>query len=127
MPTPRLNPALVENRIVLILGAGASVPLGMPTTLTIRDRLWNDPVAGSDLAELWESAAYRFHLSPEDVNLEEFVEHTYELQLMLWVRRMSELPTILPKEDDSIDGASTRIEGALTRTRYVLHQSCGDC
>ena len=80
---------LNASRVMFILGAGASVPLGMPTTVDLRKALCDDTPEGRAAAEIHRSAAYRFRISDEDINIEDFLEHLYELQLMLWLARRS--------------------------------------
>src|SRR5271170_7801588 len=84
------------SSVMFILGAGASVPLGMPTTVELRKALCDDTPEGRAAAEIHRSAAYRFRISDEDINIEDFLEHLYELQLMLWLARRSEMPVLLP-------------------------------
>jgi hypothetical protein len=81
--------------IMFILG-GASVPLGMPTTVSLRKALCDDTPEGRAAAEIHRSAAYRFRLSEDSVNIEDFLEHLYELQLMMWLAQRSRLPQLLP-------------------------------
>jgi hypothetical protein len=83
-------------RVIFILGAGASVPLGMPTTVGLRKTLCDKTPEGRAATEIHKSAAYRFRIAEEDVNIEDFLEHLYELQLMLWLARRSSLPQLLP-------------------------------
>lgn len=79
-----------------VLGAGASVPLGMQTTKSLLEKLENKTRHGELAAEIHKSAAYRFRIGVDDVNIEDFFEHLYELQLMIWFAKRSELPTLLP-------------------------------
>ena len=82
-------------RLMFVLGAGASVPLGMPTTKSLLEKLENKTRLGKLAAEI-QSAAYRFRIGVDDVNIEDFFEYLYELQLMIWFAQRSELPTLLP-------------------------------
>lgn len=54
--------------IMFILGAGASVPLGMPTTVSLRKALCDDTPEGRAAAEIHGSAAYRFRLSEDSIH-----------------------------------------------------------
>ena len=45
---------------MFVLGAGASVPLGMPTTKSLLSTLENKTKAGRLAAEIHRSAAYRW-------------------------------------------------------------------
>ena len=90
-----MNP-LDSCRVMFVLGAGASTPLGMPTTVSLMKRLEGQTRLGRFAAEIHESAAYRFRISADSINIEDFFEHLYELQLLLWLARRSELPTVLP-------------------------------
>jgi hypothetical protein len=118
------------SRVMFILGAGASVPLGMPTTVSLRKMLCDDTPEGRAAAEIHRSAAYRFRVSRDDINIEDFLEHLYELQFMLWLARRSELPQLLPgfTANESVPAAADDLLKALHRRVYqLLHDQCGDC
>jgi hypothetical protein len=57
--------------ITFILGAGASVPLGMPTTIALRKRLCDGTPEGKAAAEIHRSAAYRFRVGEDSINIED--------------------------------------------------------
>jgi hypothetical protein len=119
-----------EFPIVLILGAGASVPLGMPTTVALRKKLCDDSPEGRAAAEIHRSAAYRFRIGADDINIEDFLEHLYELQLMLWLARRSELPQLLPgfTASEAMPAAADDMLARVHRCIYrLLHETCGDC
>lgn len=99
---------------MLILGAGASVPLGMPTTVGLRKTLCDDTPEGRAAAEIHRSAAYRFRIGADDINIEDFLEHLYELQLMLWLARHSELTQLLPgfTANEAVPAAAGDMGGA---------------
>ena len=88
--------AIDSARVIFVLGAGASVPLGMPTTTSLLAKLENKTRLGKLAAEVHKSAAYRFRIGHDVTNIEDFFEHLYELQLLLWLARRSEVPTLLP-------------------------------
>jgi hypothetical protein len=115
---------------MFILGAGASVPLGMPTTVDLRKALCDDTPEGRAAAEIHRSAAYRFRISDEDINIEDFLEHLYELQLMLWLARRSEMPVLLPgfTANDPVPAAADDMLRVVHHRVYqLLHDKCGDC
>lgn len=119
-----------ELPIVLILGAGASVPLGMPTTVSVRNKLCDDSPEGRAAAEIHRSAAYRFRIGADDINIEDFLEHLYELQLMLWLSCHSELPQLLPgfTANEGVPAAAGDMLARVHRRVYgLLHETCGDC
>jgi hypothetical protein len=119
-----------ESPIVLILGAGASVPLGMSTTVGLRKTLCDDTLEGRAAAEIHRSAAYRFRIGADDINIEDFLEHLYELQLMLWLARHSELPQLLPgfTASEAVTAEAGNMLAQVHRRVYrLLHETCGDC
>jgi SIR2-like protein len=121
---------LQRSPVAFILGAGASVPLGMPTTFNLRERLCDDPEDGNAAVEIHKSAAYRFKIPADAINIEYFLEHLYELQLMLWLARRSDLPTVLPgfTANAPITGTAGDTLRRLNRRAYqLLHETCGDC
>lgn len=119
------------SSIVFVLGAGASVPLGMPTTKSLLSRLENKTKLGRLSAEIHKSAAYRFRIGVDNVNIEDFFEHLYELQLMLWLARRSELPTLLPGFTNALSRLTQSADRALAEIHLnasrLLHHTCGDC
>lgn len=56
-----MNP-LDSARVIFVLGAGASVPLGMPTTVSLLAKLERKTKLGRLAAEIHKSAAYRFRI-----------------------------------------------------------------
>lgn len=123
--------APTSNRIVFLLGAGASVPLGMPTTQDLRRQLCDRTSIGRLAAEIHRSAAYRFRNSENDVNVESFLEHLYELKLLVWLARRSNVPTLLPKltsVDSAISADADDELGRLeARVFALVEKTCGDC
>src|SRR5437762_8357066 len=105
---------------MFILGAGASVPLGMPTTVDLRKALCDDTPEGRAAAEIHRSAAYRFRLSEDSINIEDFLEHLYELQLMIWLAQRSRLPQLLPgyTANDEVPAAASEMFANLHRRVY---------
>lgn len=128
MPSAK-NEYLDASRVVFVLGAGASVPIGMPTTVKLCEKLCDKTPDGQVAAEIHLSAAYRFRISEADINIEDFLEHLYELQLLLWLAQRSSLPTLLPDLTanspilGSADGTLTRVQ---RRVYQLLHETCGD-
>lgn len=116
---------------MFVLGAGASVPLGMPTTKSLLSKLENNTRLGKLAAEIHKSAAYRFRIGVDDVNIEDFFEHLYELQLLLWFARRSELPTLLPGFTTASAPVTESADKALAEIHLhayrLLHRTCGDC
>lgn len=118
------------SRVMFILGAGASVPLGMPTTVELRKTLCDDTPEGRVAAEIHRSAAYRFKLSEDTINIEDFLEHLYELQLLLWLARRSSLPQLLPgftANQPVPSAAGDMVRRVHRRVYQLLHEACGDC
>src|SRR2546422_3795274 len=94
---PRVdNDALAASKIAFVLGAGASLPLGMPTTISFQEKLCDDTADRRVAEEIRKSASYRFRIPESAVNIEDFLEHLYELQLLIWIAQRSSLPTLLP-------------------------------
>jgi hypothetical protein len=82
-------------------------------------------------AEIHKSAAYRFRISADAVNIEDFFEHLYELQLLLWFAQRSELPTLLPGFTTSrapVTESANKVLAEIHLQAYrLLHRTCGDC
>lgn len=116
--------------VIFLLGAGASVPLGMPTTDDLRRRLCNRSKAGRLATEIHKSAAYRFRMSAEDVNLETFLEHLYEIRLLIWLARRCNLPRLLPNITALSQLTSTadkEIDDIEGRVFSLVRETCADC
>lgn len=125
MPNP-----LDSCRLMFVLGAGASVPLGMPTTKSLLEKLENKTRLGKLAAEIHRSAAYRFRIDVGDVNIEDFFEYLYELQLMIWFAQRSELTTLLPGFTalaTVTDIARNCLSAIQRNADRLLHRTCGDC
>jgi hypothetical protein len=116
--------------VIFVLCAGASATLDMPTTGSLSEKLCDGTPEGRAAAEIYRSAAYRFHVSEKDINIEDFLEHLYELQSMLWLARRGSLPRLLPgfTASASIPAAADDMLRTLNRRVYQpLHETCGDC
>lgn len=125
-----MNQSLDTSRVVFILGAGASVPLGVPTTVGLRKALCDATPEGRAAAEIHQSAAYRFRVPEDAVNIEDFLEHLYELQLLLWLARRSSLPQLLPDftANSPVPAmADDMLRNVQRRAYQLLHDRCGDC
>jgi hypothetical protein len=124
-----VNP-LDSCRLMFVLGAGASVPLGMPTTKSLLAKLENKTRLGRLAAEIHRSAAYRFRIPADSINIEDFFEHLYELQLLLWFAQRSELPTLLPGFTTArapVTKAAGKALAEIQLNAYrLLHRTCGD-
>lgn len=120
----------ISSPIIFLLGAGASVPLGMPTTADLRAQLCDSTEIGNIATEVHRSAAYRFRISEDDVNIETLLEHLYEIKLLVWLARRSNLPTLLPNFTagawitTAADGKLAELEA---RVFSLVRQTCGDC
>ena len=105
------------------------MPVGMPTAVKLREKLCDKTPDGQVAAEIHQSASYRFRISLADINIEDFLEHLYELQLLLWLAQSSSLPTLLPDLTanspilGSVAGTLTRVQ---QRVYQLLHETCGD-
>lgn len=125
-----MNDYLDASRVLFVLGAGASVPLGMPTTLALRTALCDATPEGQLAAELHQSAAYRYRVSGDAINIEDLLEHLYELQLLLWLAQRSSLPQLLPNLTSNspvLTSAHQKLRGLQWRVYQMLHKKCGDC
>jgi hypothetical protein len=115
---------------MFVLGAGASVPLGMPTTKSLLSKLENRTRLGRLAAEIHKSAAYRFRIGVDGVNIEDFFEYLYELQLMIWFARRSNLPTLLPgfttAQAAVTEAADKDLSAIQLNADRLLHRTCGD-
>jgi len=119
------------DSIIFLLGAGASVPLGMPTTDELRKRLCDRTALGELATELHRSAAYRFRIGEDDVNIETLLEHLYELKLLVWLARRSEVPSLLPALTSHTSKIAATADEKLARVEArvfeLVEQTCGDC
>ncbi len=121
---------LNASRVLFVLGAGASAHLGMPTTIALREKLCDATPEGQVAAELHQSAAYRFRVSKADINIEDFLEHLYELQLLMWLARRSSVPKLLPNLTSNspvLASADATLKRVQRRVYQLLHDTCGDC
>jgi hypothetical protein len=125
-----MNEYLAASRVLFVLGAGASVRLGMPTTKSLLAELCDSTPEGSLAAEMRQSAAYRFRIPEDAVNIEDFLEHLYELKTLLWLAQHSLLPRLLPNltANSPVLGSADERLSSLQRYVYeLLHHRCGDC
>src|SRR5262249_4543973 len=91
--------------------------------------LTNDATGGQIADELRRSAAYRFRVGEDDINIEDFLAHLYEIQLLLWLGQRSSLPTLLPTltgTSRALGSLRGKLHRALRRTYALLHDACGD-
>jgi hypothetical protein len=128
------NRHIVAQPIVFFLGAGSSVPLEMPTTIGFRRVLLNrSSKEGKRLVNaLYRSAAYRYRIPEDSINLEEFLEFLHELRLGLWIvshsRLSNPLSSTLSKIPfDSWAEADLKINSIRWTILELLHEVCGDC
>jgi len=118
-----------HHRVIFILGAGASVPLGCRRPWGCERRSAQDARGPGGDGNL-PIDCYRFRIAEQDVNIEDFLEHLYELQLMLWLARRSSLPQLLSgfTGSEPIPAAADDMLKSLQRRVYqLLHETCGDC
>lgn len=130
----QVNRQIVTQPIMFCLGAGSSVPLGMPTTLGFRRVLLDkSPKEEKRLINaLYRSAAYRYRISEDSINIEEFLEFLHELRLGLWIVSHSRLSkplgsTLSEIPFDSWAETDLRINSIRWRILELLHEVCGDC
>lgn len=130
----QVNKHIVAQPIVFFLGAGSSVPLGMPTTLSFRQVLLNrGPKEEKRLINaLYRAAAYRYRIPEDSINLEKFLEFLHELRLGLWILAHSDLskpvsPTLAKIPFDSWAEADLKVNSIRWRILELLHEVCGDC
>lgn len=122
-----MNP-LDSCPIMFVLGAGASTPFGMPSAVSLLQRLEGNMRLGKLAAEIRKSAAYRFRVSEDNINIEDFFEHLYDIKLLLWLARRSELPTLLPGFTAPVlEDAEKALADVQLRAYQLLHRTCGDC
>ena len=116
--------------VIFLLGAGASVPLGMPTTDQLRAQLCDETELGMLASEIHRSAAYRFRIGEDDVNIETFLEHLYEIKLLIWLAQRSNLPTLIPNftaDARVVANANESLADVEARVFGLVRESCGDC
>src|SRR5882724_3158938 len=102
----------------------------MPTTVALRKKLCNNSKIGRTAAEIHRSAAYRLRISEDDVNIEDFLQHLYELQLMLWLAQRSDLPSLLAEftgNSPALGLADESLSRVQQRLFELVHRTCGDC
>jgi len=130
----QLSDGITKQPVVFFLGAGSSVPLGMPTTLSFRKVLVKKSGRkGREIINaLYKSAAYRYHTSEDHINIEDFLEFLHELKLGLWILSSSEIGDPISRTLSTIPRESWN-EAALKVTQLqwtiyrLLHETCGDC
>jgi hypothetical protein len=129
-----LSDSITKQPVVFFLGAGSSVPLGMPSTLSFRRVLLKK--SGKQEREvinaLYKSAAFRYRTSEDHINLEDFLEFLHELRLGLWILSSSELGDPISRILSTIPRESwAEADLKVNRLRWtiykLLHEICGDC
>lgn len=130
----QLNDNITKQPVVFFLGAGSSVPLGMPTTQSFRQVLLKNSSKQDKqlITALYESAAYRYHLPDGVINLEEFLEFLHELRLGLWILSHSNLGksvslALSRVTFDSWAEADLKVNRLRWNILELLHNVCGDC
>ena len=102
----------------------------MLTTKTLLAKLESNTRLGKLAAEVHKSAAYRFRIGVDDVNIEDFFEYLYELELMIWFAQRSDLPTLLPgftsAQAPVTDAARKDLSAIKLNAERLLHRTCGD-
>ncbi len=128
------NEQIVSQPVVFFLGDGSSVPLGMPTTLSFRRVLLGKSNRSEKrlINALYSSAAYRYRIPEDSINLEEFQEFLHELRLGLWILARSNLPetvnpTLAAVPLDSFLETDRQINSVRWKVLETLHEVCGDC
>jgi len=128
-----LNPYITSLPVVFLTGAGASVPLGLPTTTDFVKRVKKSATTEErELVDaLYQAAANRHESQPEDVDLEEIFEYCYELTFALWQLWYSDLApqinaAIASINRDAFYECAARIERIRRLLLRVLHAVCGD-
>lgn len=134
MSTVELNKHIISQPIAFLLGAGSSVPLGMPTSLGFRKVLFKKVPANGrkSISDLYEMAAIRYHIGTDDINLEEFLEYLHELRLALWILWRSDFKPSISEAIASLDFDTFReaelpVNQARSQVLSVLHDVCGNC
>jgi len=129
-----INKVISRQPIVYFLGAGSSVPLGMPTTTSFRQVLLRRSNAEEKriIKALYSSAGYRYGLPEEAINLERFLEFLHELRLGLWLLSKSNLSTSISPAlgqvpFDSWAEADLNVNLVKWKVLETLHEVCGDC
>ena len=129
-----LNGSICSQPVAFFLGAGSSVPLGMPTTLSFRKTLeaQSDKAQKAQIKSLFTSAAYRYRMSEDSIDLETFLEFLHELRLGLWLVARSNISDVISPEIAQLDGdafaeADRKVNGIRWKILEVLHSACGDC
>lgn len=130
----KVNKLIYTQPIVFFLGAGSSVPLGMPTTLSFRQVLLSksSKIEKLTINALYKMAAYRYRVSENDINLEQFLEFLHELRLGFWILSRSSLSKHVSATLSKINSSSwADADRKVNRVRWkileVLHDVCGDC
>lgn len=130
----QLNNSITRQPVVFFLGAGASAPLGMPTTLNFR-RILLKTSSKTDrqlVNALYESATNRYRIPADSINLERFLEFLHELRLGLWIMSRSNFsepisPAIAELSFDSWAEVDLKINRVRWNILNLLHSVCGDC
>lgn len=129
-----LNQSIVSQPVVFFLGAGSSVPFGMPTTLSFRQVLLDksDKSERKLIKDLYECASSRYRLSVDSINLEEFLQFLHELRLGLWILCHSDLRSSVSAPmaklgREPFGDADVQVNRARRKALSVLHEVCGDC
>lgn len=109
-----MNEFIVNAKIVLFFGAGASASLGLRTMAGFRDELQArlSPDVYAEVCEAYRSIARRYRTGEDWVNLEILMESLNEWELALFVLGVMPLPlAILPRaiERDAFYDARRRI------------------
>ena len=130
MFSAELNQQITTQPVAFLLGAGSSVPLGMPTTLGFRKVLL-EKLARNErilISDLYDMAAIRYKISANDVNLDEYL---HELRLALWILWRSDFKPSISEPIASLGfDAFREAESPVNQARgivlSVLHEVCGN-
>ncbi len=129
-----INQSIASLPIVFFLGAGSSVPFGMPTTLGFKQVLLSKSNKSERklIKDLYESASSRYRLPVDSINLEEFLKFLHEIRLGLWILCHSDLRSSvsvpIAKIGRELFGeADLQVNRARRKALSVLHEVCGDC
>lgn len=102
----------------------------MPTTERLRAQLCDSTEVGNIASEIHRSAAYRLRIGEKDVNIETFLEHLYEIKLLIWLAQRSNLPILLPAftaDSRVIAAADDKLTDIESRVFDLVRKTCADC
>ncbi len=127
--TVGMNHAVESSPVVILAGAGASVPLGLPTVVSLKAELikrLEEPYA-AQLQDMYQAVKYRYRVGEPWVNIERVLEFLNEMRLGCWLLANNVIPASIHEQASKITSDTLlEAEGSLDALRKKVLSVIGE-